>query len=69
LKDLEAQIAEREEMKRRENQIHQDWWEKRKEPPFVVQPPSRPHPSQVRKKAEIHTGSMFFYIKSKLVIR
>ena len=46
LRDLENQIAKKEERKRREQTDHMpEWWEKNPQP--QVQIPSRPHPSQV----------------------
>ena len=48
LKDLEDQIAEKKERRKREVESQQDWWEKRKDPPFTVKMPNRPHPSQVK---------------------
>lgn len=47
LRDLELQIAEQRGRKEQEKQGKMDWWEKSKEPPFQVNPPQRPHPSQV----------------------
>jgi len=45
LRDLENQIAKKEERKRREQTDHMpEWWEKNPQP--QVQIPSRPHPSQ-----------------------
>lgn len=48
LKDLEDQINEKKERRKREVESQQDWWEKRKDPPFTVKMPNRPHPSQVK---------------------
>ena len=52
LRDLENQIAKKEERKRREQSDHMpEWWEKNPQP--QVQIPSRPHPSQVISKIPI----------------
>ena len=48
LKDLEDQINEKKERRKREVESQKDWWEKRKDPPFTVKMPNRPHPSQVK---------------------
>ena len=47
LLDLEQQITETKDRRKRETQENQDWWEKRKEPQFTVKMPTKPHPSQV----------------------
>merc|ERR1719245_536151 len=44
--DLEDQINEKKERRKREVESQKDWWEKRKDPPFTVKMPNRPHPSQ-----------------------
>lgn len=61
LRELEQQISETRERRKRETTEYQDWWEKRQEPPFVVKMPTRPHPSQVR--------SFFLKLKSVLKIK
>ena len=48
--DLEQQITETRDRRKRETQENQDWWEKRKEPQFPVKMPTKPHPSQVSPK-------------------
>ena len=50
LLDLEQQITETRDRRKRETQENQDWWEKRKEPQFTVKMPTKPHPSQVSQK-------------------
>lgn len=47
LLELEQQIAETRERKKKEKNGHQDWWEKKNEPRFTVKMPTKPHPSQV----------------------
>jgi hypothetical protein len=49
LRELEAQIAEKEDLRRRDQQNQSDWWEKRQEVPYKM--PNKPHPSQVSRPA------------------
>ena len=58
LRDLENQIAKKEERKRREQTDHMpEWWEKNPQP--QVQIPSRPHPSQVTNTTNFFENSNF----------
>ena len=58
LRDLENQIAKKEERKRREQTDHMpEWWEKNPQP--QVQIPSRPHPSQVTNITNFFENSNF----------
>ena len=45
LRDLEVQIAKKQERKQREKEPAPEWWERKPQP--KVNMPSRPHPSQV----------------------
>ena len=45
LRDLESQIAKKQERKRREKEQMPEWWERLPQPQIKI--PSRPHPSQV----------------------
>ena len=52
LRELEKQIAEQRARKEEEKKHKLDWWEKPVEPQFQVNPPQRPHPSQVSWKSK-----------------
>ena len=51
-RELEKQIAEQRARKEEEKKHKLDWWEKPVEPQFQVNPPQRPHPSQVSWKSK-----------------